>query len=113
LAGISLQSRLSGGGSSRKRTVLCQIPCNREKYTEIQAIFAGTVAVEFAQNAVPEPTFSPSAPVGWKIEQGILIGIPGNSIGQIKDTTRGPIGEDQQKDVYQDLTCPKVSQVQT
>jgi site-specific DNA recombinase len=50
----------------------------------------------FRRKSIPEPTFSPSASVGWKIEQGILIGITGNSIGQIKDTTRGPIGEDQQ-----------------
>ena len=33
---ISLQSRLCGGGSSPERTVLCQIPCNREKYRELK-----------------------------------------------------------------------------
>jgi len=60
---ISLQSRLCGGGSSPERTVLWQIPCNSEKYREIQAISIGTVAIEFAQNAIPEPSFSPSAPV--------------------------------------------------
>jgi hypothetical protein len=44
-------------------TVLWKIPCNREKYREIEAISAGTVTIEFAQNAVPEPSFSLSAPV--------------------------------------------------
>jgi hypothetical protein len=45
------------------RTFLWQIPCNREKYREIEAISAGTVAMEFAQTSVPEPPFSLSAPV--------------------------------------------------
>jgi hypothetical protein len=58
-------SILRGRRSSTWRSVLsepfvCQIPCNREKYREIQAISARTVAIESSQNAIPEPSFSTS-----------------------------------------------------
>lgn len=40
-----------------------KFPVTGRKYREFQAISGGTVAIDFAQNAIPEPSFSPSAPV--------------------------------------------------
>ena len=63
-ADISLQLRLAGGARSLALTLLrSNSLLNREKYRVIQAISVGIVAIEFAQNAIPEPSFSPSAPV--------------------------------------------------
>src|SRR5450759_1671070 len=82
---FSLHVRLYGGGSSPERTVLCQIPCNREKYREFRAVSGGTVAIEFAQDAIPEPSFSPSAPVLMENRTGNFNRHNRDSIGQIKE----------------------------
>jgi hypothetical protein len=81
-----------------------KFPCNREKYRGIQAISAGTVAIEFAQNAIPEAILQSLRPCLMENRTGNSNRHNRDSIGQIKDTTRGQIREDQHKEFDQDLT---------